>query len=55
MKKKIDLKVKLERLPDGSCVVHFDKEALLKAPLSDLIHDLQQSCNSNSCSENIDG
>lgn len=53
--KRVDLKLKIEQLPDGSCVIHFDKEALLKASLSDLMYDVQQSLNSNSCSEDTDG
>jgi hypothetical protein len=55
MKKKIDLKLKIEQRPDGSCVVHFDKEALLKASLADLLYDVQQALISDSCSENADG
>ena len=55
MGKRVDLKLKIEHLPDGSCIVHFDKEALLKASLADLMYDVQQSLLSDSDSEDADG
>jgi hypothetical protein len=55
MKKKVDLKLKIEQQPNGSCVIHFDKEALLKASFADLLYDVQQALISDSCSEDTDG